>query len=95
MTGSRVVIVNGTDDDAVCKVSGGGGVPSRTPAKAKMWKLPRKRTSRPMIPTPCTLHFSIEIGDEEVTPAVRSLKLVKDSQGYRIEVTNGNGSKPK
>lgn len=92
MTGSRVVIVNGTEEDAVCKVSG-GGAPGMT--KDMMLRVPRRKTRKPLIPTPCILHFSVEVGDEEVTSAVKSLKLTKDGQGYRIEVTNGNGRKPK
>ena len=80
MAGSQVMIVNGTDDDAVCRVSGGSGTPGGAVTDMK-WRLPKKQT----------FAFSIEIGDKAT-----GLKLTKNSRGYKLEVVgNGNGRKPK
>ncbi|HEV8577747.1 MAG TPA: hypothetical protein VGX68_01595 [Thermoanaerobaculia bacterium] len=83
-------VENSTDDDAVCKVSGGtGGI-----GKGQQWKLPKKKIKKlPPLTIPCTLHFSIEIGDQEVTSAMKGLRLLRGANGLQVEVVK-NGAKP-
>lgn len=78
-------VVNSTDDDAKLKVLGG---PSGTGKKDMEWDLPRGHTLTIPSPTsPCVIHFSIEAGEQTVTPAVKSLKLTRGENGYVIQVT--------
>jgi hypothetical protein len=82
-------VENGTDDDAVCKVTPGSGI-----SKAQQWRVPKKKKKKlPPLTMPCTLHFSIEIGDQEVTSAVKGLRLFRGANGIQIEVVK-NGAKP-